>query len=198
MKRIATFIAMVALVAVANAASINWSISLGRSGKITDSTGANLAGSIYLVLSSDVAALEAASSVSDFEQLLSSDESNSTPPLATVTVTAGKPSPSSGTASSSRLTAGTEYTYAFVVYDNSTKKFYVSGTATEAAFDPNSTDESLKVEKSISFTTDHIGSTYASSDDWGTAGSGGETIPEPATGALALAGVALLFKRRRA
>ena len=29
-------------------------------------------------------------------------------------------------------------------------------------------------------------------------GSGGQTIPEPATGALALAGVALLFKRRRA
>lgn len=29
-------------------------------------------------------------------------------------------------------------------------------------------------------------------------GGGGQTIPEPATGALALAGVALLFKRRRA
>ena len=196
MKKILTLAALVA-VATVQAASIDWTTSFGTK-NIKNSASSKLAGSAYLILASDVSNIEGLlkdGDISGFNSAMSTYKLNSED----ISITNGKASPTSGTATNSRLTAGTEYTFAFLIYDSTNKEYYVSGTATQTAYDANSSDDALKVPKSITFDAAALGATAGSTGtNPNTFKSAVAAVPEPATGALALAGVALLFRRRRA
>ena len=201
MKKLITLAALVAAASV-QAASIDWNTNFGTR-NIKNSAGSKLSGSAYLILASDVSNIEGLlkdGDISGFNTAMSTYKLNSDD----IAISNGKTSPTSGTATNSRLTAGTEYEFAFVIYDSANQEYYVTGTATEKAYDANSSDDALKVPKSIAFDYAALGATTGSSGTnpntfkSATEAAGSGDVPEPATGALALAGVALLFKRRRA
>lgn len=174
----------------ASAASINWGFTgINKAASlITDSTDAAYSGDIYLILASDATSLEGKTSQADFESALTSIK------LGTATVSNGKIS-TSQTANSPSLIAkvdgGSPYTFQVVVFDSTNLKYYLSATSTEYAYSPEGVAANTDAATSITFTKQMIGK--GSSPSWSPA-----VVPEPNTAVLALAGLALLLKRRRA
>ena len=171
---------MVALVAVsASAASIDWKFSglTTAAKRIVDSTGANYNGNIYLILSENVSSLTSTTDQASFETALNSIT------LGTTAVADGKAS--NATATSDMLAnTSTDYTFSVVVYDGT--GYYVSAAKTEKAY----TDPTAPT--SITFGYNDIGKTYQTNS-----GKGYTAVPEPASAMLALAGVAMLIRRRK-
>ena len=180
MKKFITMM-IVALVAVsASAASIDWQITLGRSGKFVDSTGAAMSGTIYLVLADTTFN---ATTAEEFESQLTAAT------LGTDTVTSGKSSSSAVTATSDKLVAqsagGSAYDFAIVVYDAANSMYYMSAAKSEYAYEAgvddarNITFSAAEATGSANWTPSYV------------------IIPEPASAMLALAGVAMLIRRRK-
>ena len=192
MKKLLTF-ALLAAVGVASAASIDWQYSFGTK-TIKDSDGNRLTGTAYLILADDLADIQAAADPTDASAFLDAlDDAK----LDSKGITNGKTTSQSGTATDSDLTAGTQYDFQVVIYDTAKKQYYVSETKTERAYDPSSSNPAYQDANKITFTGADLGATTGSNpntNEW-TPATG---VPEPATGALALAGIALLFKRRKA
>ena len=188
MKKLLTLAALVAAVTT-QAASIQWAFSgITTSAKqIKNYAGTAMTGTLYLILSDSASALEGATSQSAFETALEGIT------LGTAAVASGKIS-STTVVNSSALTAveagGPKYTFAVVVFDPTNAYYYLSGTKEQYAYDAGAETPS---PTSITFTANDIGETYRNNNNitW-------SFVPEPSTAALALAGLALLLKRRKA
>ena len=186
MKKFLTLAILAAVAGAAHAASIDWAMNLGRSGKIVDVDGTAINGTVYLLLADDAASLADAAEADTFASSLESLA------LGSATLTGGKNS-APQTATSDKLTAssadGPQYTFAVVVYDAANNQYYTSGTMANYAYQAPDDDATSVTFGASSFASPNWTSSVPSSTP---------AVPEPATGALALAGVALLFKRRRA
>ena len=167
----------VALVAVsASAASIDWVLSLGRTGKVLDSTGAALTGNIYLVLADTT--FDATSAEEFVSQLNDAT-------LGTTAISAGKAPSSAATATSDTIKAGTAYDFAVVVYDATAGLFYMSAVNSGKAYQQG-VDDAIE----LTFTAANM----AAPSQWTPTYT---AVPEPASAMLALAGVAMLIRRRK-
>ena len=181
MKKFITMMA-VALVAIsASAASIDWAVNLGRSGKFVDSTGADMNGTIYLVLADTTFD---ATTAEEFEAQLAAAT------LGTDTVTSGKNSGSTLTATSDALVArsagGEQYNFAVLVYDSANAQYYMSASNAQYAYDKAAGEDATSIKFSAAQAT--------GSANWTSAYT---AVPEPASAMLALAGVAMLIRRRK-
>ena len=191
MKKLLTFVILAAVASTASAASVDWKYNSGRNGFIADSKGNATSGPVYLIFANDASALATAAENDTFASTLENLKLDSV-----ALTSAGKWNGTvDKTATSDKLTVGTSYDFAIVVYDSAANQYYVSATATQQAYDETAENP---VKKGISLGATQIGSTYSGANWASTKPSSTPDIPEPATGALALAGVALLFKRRRA
>ena len=176
MKKFVTMM-VVALVAVsASAASIDWVVTLGRSGKFLDSTGTAMSGTIYLVLADTTFN---ATTAEEFESQLTAAT------LGTDTVTSGKNTGTMLTATSDAITAGTNYDFAIVVYDTANSQYYMSASNNQYAYTAG-VDDPLQITFTAAQATGNASwaPTYTA-------------VPEPASAMLALAGVAMLIRRRK-
>ena len=194
MKKLVTITLLAAFAGAASAASIQWTLSTGAATmKASGSTTALSGGTAYLILANDLATLE-----SDIEGGQSFADIIDSYALGSAAITGGKINPTTVTTVSGKITAPTYYDFQVLIYDASADQYYSTTVKNQKAYDPNSTDEALQIPTSISLSATDLGATrgaVASSVTWK---DGTVSVPEPATGALALAGVALLFKRRRA
>lgn len=193
MKKLLTF-ALFAVVGVASAASINWGASAARNTYVWDSDGNKFNGTAYLVLADDVATILAPTETQTFQDLLGDNMLDS----ASLSNGAYKLD-DKAVASDKLVDNGTKYDFQVILVD-ANGNYKITGIQTEAAYTPGENGP-----RSVGFGDSDFGASRNAPQDpaaaWNPApvyqgGSG--TIPEPATGALALAGVALLFKRRRA
>ena len=176
MKKFVTMMVLALVAVSASAASIDWYINLGRGGKLVDSTGANMNGTIYLVLADTTFN---ATSAEEFEAQLAAAT------LGTDTVTAGKPSASAVTATSDQLASKTTYDFAVVIYDVANASYYMTASNSAPAYTAGTDDA-----QQVSFTS----SQWAAPSQWTPTYT---AVPEPASAMLALAGVAMLIRRRK-
>ena len=176
---------VVALVAVsASAASIDWNINLGRTGKFVDSTGAAFNGTIYLVLADTTFN---ATTAEEFEAQLAAAT------IGTQAVSAGKlASSTAATATSDALVAGSaggeQYNFSIVVYDAAKSLYYMTGTNSDPvyAYDKAAGEDPTQAT--------FVASAVAAPSTWTPSYT---AVPEPASAMLALAGVAMLIRRRK-
>ena len=183
MKKLITLLVLSGFAGVASAASINWDINMGRNGKIVDTNGDPMNTAIYLILDTSVSDLETAVTENNFETALTSAK------LGQATLSSGKLT-GTQTASSDKLTANTYYNFALVVYDTANAQYYVSDSIRQQAYDAGA---EVVTPKSVSFGTDHVGSTYSGANFSPTT-----TVPEPSVAIMGLLGLGMLLKRRRA
>ena len=190
MKKLLTFTVLFA-VGVASAASIDWKLSTGGSSNyMVGKDGNALTGTAYLLLASDV---------TDF----ASEDEIAAAALGSASITSGV-NKDTQTATSSKLTAPQAYDFTVLVYDSASDTYFTSAaTKNQQTYNFGADMDNYGTATSISFTANNLyaTSTLRGTQEWtspGGSGQQGEDVPEPATGALALAGVALLFKRRRA
>ena len=194
MKKLLTLALAVSLVGAASAACIDWGATQARNTYVWDSDGNKFNGTAYLVLADDVSTILAPTETETFTDLLGNYK------LDSVSISDGaykiteKTSPNSD-----RLTAGTEYDFQVILVD-SNGNYKLSDTKRNAAYTSGTDDPT-----SVGFTDTSFGASRNAPQDPAAAWTdapvyqgGTPGVPEPATGALALAGVALLFKRRRA
>ncbi len=192
MKKLTTLAAMVLAVASVNAASIQWSLSTGAATMKSPGATTALTGTAYLILANDLADLQSDIATDGFAETIKDYKLGDAP------ISSGKIT-TTQTATSDKLTAGNGYDFQVVIYDSSSNQYYTSSVKNQKAYDPTSTDDALQIPKAITLGADDVYATRganASTAPWASGEPSG--VPEPATGALALAGVALLFKRRRA
>ncbi len=202
MKKLLT-LALLAAVGVASAASIDWGVSSARNTFVWDKDGNKFNGTAYLVLASDVETILAPTETETFQALLTAKK------LDDVALSGGKYAVDESTVTNDGLTAGTEYEFQLILVD-SDGNYQLTGTAKNRAYTSGVDDA-----RSVTFTSTMLGASKNAPTDpagaWNDApvyqnddpgpgpgpGPDPSDVPEPATGALALAGVALLFKRRR-
>ena len=182
MKTILTSLFAVAFAVSAQSAAINWTVS-----QIKSSSDSTLAGSSYLglffIVTDDV-------TMDSIESLLDDDKVADAVNLASYTANAS----AAGALSATKLgsyEAGTTVN-AFTVILNAANADDATGYIVAG---PLSRTAGSTGNMAFSFGSQASNTSYST-----IGGSTPETpdVPEPATGALALAGVALLFKRRRA
>lgn len=176
-------LALCAACGLASAASIQWNMNLGRSGYIADANGDKMTGTLYFLLTDTANSLSDAVASDTFADTLSSVA------LGSMELTAGK-NTTVNTATSSQLTADTTYSFSLLVFDTVNKQYYVSSALSEVAYDETA---DVVTPTKVTFDTSKVGSTFAAS--WK---STVPAVPEPSTAALALAGLAMLLKRRKA
>ena len=202
MKKLLIIALCAAFAGIASAASINWQVKDTRNTFLWDSSNAKGNYTTYLVLASDVSTITTPTEDKTFDQLLAANK------IDEVSTTSGAyktSNPAERVATSSKLTAGQKYTFQLLTVD-SNGKYALSSALEQFAYTTDSQAEQYTDATSVTFTAGMLGAAaQAGSTTWNDkpvyqGGGGGDqpAVPEPATGALALAGVALLFKRRRA
>ena len=188
MKKILALIAILGIgITSAQAASIQWSVSGIATAVLTnpDSTGstAGLA-TVYFILADDLSSLSGNATKSDFESALSAIT------LATATTAndGTKPSVTKQVVTSELLTVGQTHTFGLLYFgeDDRGDGYYKLITASKAAYDASAPTTAKEVKTSFS---NLANASYTSAYT---------AVPEPSTAVLALAGLALLLKRRRA
>lgn len=190
MKKLMTMMAVLALAITSNAASINWTVSGLASKVVNDKAGSPAANeTVYLILAgtSDLASITDCADAAKFNSALSAITLDS----GTTTSEGKKPSISNKVVTNDALTANTTYTFGllYVCEDAKGDGYYKVVTASAPAYTTGDTANAKTLSTSFA---------NLESASWTKAYSAPAPIPEPATGALALAGVALLFRRRRA
>ena len=184
MKNLMIALAAVAVAAVTQAASIDWSIT-ANTWTYGDGNKAAIGTKVYLINAANYAALETA--------ILGGATSFTTDTagvLAVGTTANGKGTITTSTATSASLTAGTEYNFAYLVIDTrdaSDVQYFASTTLSAKAYDPM--DATYSEAQSIAFS----GSNYSTS---GLSG-GWQSVPEPTSGLLLVLGMAGLALRRK-
>ena len=194
MKKLLTF-ALLAAVGVASAASIDWKTSTARNTYVWDSDGNKFNGTAYLVLADDVATILAPTEDKTFQDLLGDYK------IDEVALSNGAYAiPQRTTPDSTKLEDNTRYDFQVILVDSNGNYSLSSDTQKSKAYIPGEgTGEPISFGAAL---LGAAGTASASTATWNEApvyqGGGQPGVPEPATGALALAGVAHLFKRRRA
>ena len=187
MKKLMIALAAVAVAAVAQAASIDWSIGSNSWFLSDGSTKAAKGTAVYLIN---------AASWSDIKTAIDGGATSFTTSdtgILAVGTTSNAKGAVSGTATSTSLTAGTSYDFAYLVFDTtdaSDVKYFASVKSTAAAYDP--TDATYSEAQSITFD----GASYSNtglSGGWQSAAA----VPEPTSGLLMLLGMAGLALRRK-
>ena len=179
---------------VASAASIQWTFSSGAATiKASGSTTALSGGTAYLILASNLADIEGdINGGQSFADIISGYA------LDSAAITSGKINPTTRTATSDKITAPNAYNFQVLIYDAAADQYYSTTVKNQYAYDPTSADDAAQIPTAITLNATDLGATRGATASSVTWKDGTVTVPEPATGALALAGVALLFKRRRA
>jgi hypothetical protein len=192
MKTLLLFSAVAALVASSQAASINWTITGNTTYVLKDYNDNAYASTVYLVAASDLSSITDLDSKSAFEDAL--DDLT----IVTTSSSSGtKPSVSKQVVTDDRLTAGTPFKFGLLVVSEDS-----DGNGYYKVLNANGTPYATGADASAQTTLTTPWNTLGS-QSWVSAWTKPTEpitpeVPEPATGALALAGVALLFKRRRA
>ena len=179
-------LAAVAVAAVAQAASINWSIT-GNTWTYSDATKAAQNTTVYLINAANWSTIEAA-----IQGGATSFTTSDAGILAVGKTANAKGAVTTSTATSASLTAGTSYDYAYLVFDTrdtSDVKYFASATETKAAYDP--TDATYSEVQTVSFAAAAY-SASGLSGGWQSA-----AVPEPTSGLLLLLGMAGLALRRK-
>ena len=177
-------------VGIAHGAAIDWTLS-GMNSALTDYAGSAAANTtVYLVLAdqSKIATITDLADASAFTTALdaitvATVESNST---------GKKPATTTATYESPLLTAGTSYTFGmlYTSVDSDGNGYYRLLTSASSISAYDSSDPSSSQAVSLSWS--NMGKA-----SW-TKGYTAAAVPEPSTAVLALAGLALLLKRRKA
>ena len=189
MKKLMTLALTTLAVVAAQAANINWSTSGNATTYAYEKDGTTLtSGTVYLVLADDLSSITGKESQKDFEKALAALTLDSS-----VSTSGGvKPSVTKKLVSSDKLVDGQSTTFGILTYcvDSDGNGWYHVGTATST---PWADGTPSTAQKTVTTPWAKL-----ASDTYKVAWTAPQPIPEPATGALALAGVALLFRRRRA
>ena len=193
MNKLLTLAAFAAAVSV-QAASIDWSIT-GK-GTAYDYTGSSALSSTVYLLVGDLSSLSGNTTESEFLTALNALKLDDT----YGTSDGKKPDVGDVVITSDKITGTGNQTFSMLVYtkDSDGNGYYKiaidsnTGYATGASADAHTTIATSWTDMRNS---DWV-SAWTKQDDPGPGPQ--PDVPEPATGALALAGVALLFKRRRA
>ena len=187
MKKLIACLVAVMAVGALHAASINWTITGSTTTVANDYLGNAYTSKAYLVLASNLSSITSDTQTkAQFESALAalcvSDATSSD---------GKKPAVSGVTVTDDKLASGVATTFGLVIVseDEDGNGFYKVITATGTPYVTGATaDAQTKVSTAWNFGTKSWVQGYATP----------QPVPEPATGALALAGVALLFRRRRA
>ena len=189
-KTLLTIAGLLLFASMSHGASISWIMS-GKNQALKDYSNAVAGGAtVYLILA-DTTSLASITST-DSKALTKTEFDNALAAITIGSVSAGadgkKPTVTTVDMSSDLLTASQNYLLGslYMGYDDAGNGFYRIATNTGTAFDPS-------VE----------GSAGTVSLNWANMGTASWTkgytaVPEPSTAVLALAGLALLLKRRRA
>ena len=192
MKKLLTLLAAIGLVSSASAVSITWNISNIAFGGNTLKSDTGV--TAYLVYLGNGGSLETSYDATAIESLASSavDSVSGTNTKGAAQNTYALPAPSSGDFSD--LNGDT---YGLLLsYVNEGKTYYNLGSATFTVSGVADETSSLNQFKPAATTF-----SYGTKNDSATSvspGGGWTAVPEPSTAALALAGLALLLKRRKA
>ena len=184
MKKLLVFALCMFIAGVASAGSIQWNISLGKKGFIADSNGDAMTGTLYFLLTDTANSLSDAVDLNKFADTLESSK------LGSMELTDGKNTAvNTVTKSNTVLTPDTTYSFSLIVFDTANKQFYIASAIEQKAYDEAA---DIVTATQVTFNQTQVGSSYAA--NW----SPTAPVPEPSTAALALAGLALLLKRRKA
>ena len=170
---------------IAMGASMDWTMNYGRNGYAADKSGNKFTGTVYLLLTDSISGLSGFTSSSAFETALNEVALGST------TLTDGK-NTDRQTATSSLLTAPNTYSVSVLFYDAANKAFYTSTSVSGSAY--NLGGDTYGDAQGVTFSATNL----SANSDAARAGVTWTPVPEPSTAALALAGLALLLKRRKA
>jgi hypothetical protein len=185
MKKIMIACAAVALAAVAQAASIDWAIT-GNSWSLADGTSKAAKGTtVYLIDAAQWSIIEAA--IKGGKDTFTTADAG----ILGVGTTSNTKGAVAATATSSQLTAGQNYDYAYLVILDD--KYFASGTSNVAAYDP--TDAVYSETQKVAFDATHSTASSSLSGGWQDVSS--SDVPEPTSGLLLLLGVAGIALRRK-
>ena len=187
MKKILAIIAVLAITSTAaQAAAIQWSVSGIATAVLTNPDNTTAASStLYFVLADDLSSLSGNTTKEDFASALAA--------ITLATAETGsdgkKPSITKQVVTSDLLEVGKDYTFGLLYVGEDAKGdgFFKYVTATKAAYDVSAPTTAKEVKTSFS---NLANASYGSKAY--------TAVPEPSTAVLALAGLALLLKRRRA
>ena len=168
----------------ASAASIDWELNTGRNGYMTDSTGAKLTGTAYLMLTDTLTGVSFTSE-QDIVDLALGGSSGSLSIANGVNKT-------TMTSTDDRLTAPTSYSFTVLVFDSVNKEYFLSSAAnSETAY--NLSGDEYTDAKTVSFSASQM---YADATTRNT-----QTyvpVPEPSVALMGLIGIGMLIRRRKA
>ena len=192
MKRIAFFLFLVALSATTQVATVKWSIGGSTTFVMNDKDGNPYASQlVYLIAADDLSKLNSATTKSDFESELAKLT------IATATSAADGTKPTNvanlEVTHEKLMTAGTQMTFGALILDIAKDTdgkdyfFYKMLTAQATPYADDAPAASRTANVRTAWNT-------ISQQSWIKA----TAVPEPSTAALALAGLALLLKRRKA
>ena len=190
MKKLMIVLAAVAVAAVSQAASINWSIAQNQ-WVLNDGTKPTEGYAVYLI--NGATALSTIAGTIDATTGAFND--NQTWVFGSSVTSGSKGKVSLLTTTTDKLTRGSDYDFSVLIIDATASggpKYMVSGVFSQTAY-LTGEDEAL----GISFTSDHFGAnalTYNATS----AANGWAAVPEPTSGLLLLIGMAgLALKRKR-
>ena len=193
MKKLLALSVLALAIDTIQAANIQWTLNTGAATmRAADGSTVLNGGTAYLILANDLSSIQGdIVGGNGFSTIIGNYA------LDSAGITGGKINPTTRTADTNKIVAGTAYDFQVLVYDATADKYYATSTKNQKAYDPLSSDDALQIPKAI---------TLGATDLYAVRGTAtanapyqeGTSVPEPATGALALAGVALLFRRRRA
>ena len=192
MKKLMIALAAVALAAVSQAASVDWSVA-NNSWTLNNGSKAAAGYTVYLIngatsLETIAAAIDSTTGAFDADQTWVFGNS--------VTANA-KGSVASNTTTTDKLTRGSGYDFSVLIIDASAEggpKYMVSSSINQTAY-LNGTDEAT----SVAFSASLLGANALTASASAANGWAAAAVPEPTSGLLLLLGVAgLALKRKRA
>ena len=188
MKKLFVATAAIALAVATQAASVNWSVG-ASSWTMSDGSKPPKNTTVYLIDGAQWATIQAA-----IDGGATSFTTSDAGIIAIGQTSNTKGYVNGGTATSTKLTAGTSYDLAYMVFDSTAGQFYASATQSVAAYDP--TIPAYAETQYANFDGTQF-TTTGLSGGWTTGGGSSPAIPEPTSGILLLVGAGMLALRRK-